>query len=33
LRVFDYGGHACTITKPKIFNDLLLTHLSHYDAK
>lgn len=33
LRVFDYGGHACTITEPKIFNDLLLTHLSHYDAK
>jgi aminoacrylate hydrolase len=32
LRVFDYGGHAGTITDPKVFNDLLLTHLSHYDA-
>jgi aminoacrylate hydrolase len=30
LRVFDYGGHACTVTEPKIFNDLLLTHLANY---
>lgn len=33
LRVFDYGGHACTLTTPEVFNDLLLKHLANYVAE
>jgi aminoacrylate hydrolase len=33
LRTFDSGGHACTITEPEMFNELLLEHLAGYDAK
>lgn len=29
LHVFDYGGHACTITEPDAFNQLLITHLTN----
>lgn len=28
LQLFDSGGHACTITEPHVFNDLLLSHLA-----
>lgn len=29
LHVFDYGGHACTITEPDTFNQLLIKHLAN----
>ncbi|GLS27597.1 pyrimidine utilization protein D [Marinibactrum halimedae] len=27
--LMDYGGHACTVTEPKKFNQILITHLNH----
>ena len=33
LQVFDFGGHACTVTTPRVFNELLLKHLAIYDAE
>ena len=32
LHLFDYGGHACTVTQPKAFNEVLLTHLASFEG-
>ena len=33
LHLFDYGGHACTVTQTDAFNDVLLTHLASSEGK
>ncbi|GAB2692748.1 pyrimidine utilization protein D [Aliiglaciecola aliphaticivorans] len=30
LHIFEYGGHACTVTITDEFNQLLLEHLNHF---
>ena len=31
LHLFDYGGHACTVTQSEAFNDVLLAHLASFE--
>ena len=33
LHLFDYGGHACTITQTDAFNNVLLTYLESSEGK
>ena len=33
MHLFDYGGHACTITQTDAFNEVLLTHLESFEGK
>ena len=32
LHLFDYGGHACTVTQPGAFNEALLAHLESFEG-